>query len=156
MENNQIPERTYSAEGVDHLPIPTMRSVSPDFIPCVLATLRDIVHDYISSEHPQRNRIWHRLLSAMKLSLSTIRRADKGSKRKRPFRQQAEVHERDEAKAQDVRAIKKATRLVLEGCATKGARVMGQNFTSLDLTDEEILDKLAQLHPPTALRLHSP
>ena len=133
-------------EGVDLLPIPTVRNISPDLIPCVIATFREIVKDYINADHQQRNIIWHRLLSAMKLSLAGVRRASGRSRRQRPYLKNNDDKE-DQAALNDRRAIKRATRLVTEGCASKAARVLDQAFTPSNLPDEETLDKLSELHP---------
>ena len=121
LENHQLPERKGTGnEGIDYLPIPTMRTISPEFIPCVVATLRDIVRGYMHSDYVQRNQVWHRLLSAMKLSLATIRTMDKRSTRRDPINTKSNTTIVDSEITQDIRAIKKAKRLVLEGCATKG------------------------------------
>ena len=154
MENHQLAEHlTCGNEGIDHLPIPTMRTVSPEFIPCVVATLRDIIRNYANVDFAQRNQIWHRLLSAMKLSLVTIRDVDKRSTRRKPFTPKATV---DSDAAQDLRAINKAKRLVLEGCACKAAKTLSQKFKSINLSDEEVLDKLTELHPQKPCDFEAP
>ena len=48
---------TGSEEDVDHLPIPTSRIFSPEFIPAVVALYRDIIHSYGYTDYPERNRI---------------------------------------------------------------------------------------------------
>ena len=105
---------------VDHLPIPTTRIFSADFIPSVVAIYRDIICMYSSSDHSQRSRIWNRTLSAMKLSLATVHKANFKQRKRRPFHQKDEQQET----MGDTRAVKRATRLVLEGNATKAAKVM--------------------------------
>ena len=47
----------------------------------------------------------------------------------------------------DARAIKKATRLVIEGCVSKAAKVLDQKVQKHTLNDQEICQKLRDLHP---------
>ena len=108
--------------------------------------LRNIVQEYINSDHTQRTKIWHRLLSAIKLSLATVRENSGKRRRRLPLRE-PDDGERKEETLSDTRAIKRATRLVLDGCTSKAAKVLDQTFTPKQLTDEETLDKLAALHP---------
>ena len=141
-----FPEKAKDDSSVDLLPIPTLRSISPDLAPCVVVVLRNIVQEYINSDHTQRTKIWHRLLSAIKLSLATVRENSGKRRRRLPLRE-PDDGERKEETLSDTRAIKRATRLVLDGCTSKAAKVLDQTFTPKQLTDEETLDKLAALHP---------
>ena len=65
--------RIHTEEDLDKNPMPTMRTIPAEFVPCVIAIYRDIVRDYADSSYEQRNRIWNCILSAMKHSLATIR-----------------------------------------------------------------------------------
>ena len=148
-------------EDVDHLPIPTARNFSPDFIPCVLATYRDIISTYGKSDYPVRNKIWNQMMSAMKLSLATVRLANGRRRRRTPINsQKAEGEDRTDADLDsstgDRRAIKKAIRLVLEGCTSKATKVLDQPFRRLELSDEQVLEKLQALHPKNEYKIHLP
>ena len=60
---------------LDHELMPTLRTVSPEFIPCAVAIYRELLRDYAESTYPERNCIWHKVLSATKYSLATVRNA---------------------------------------------------------------------------------
>ena len=155
----------HTENDLDLEPMPTLRSVAPEFIPCVVAIYRDIVRDYAESPYPQRNRIWHRTLSAMKYSLATIRKATAKRRRRRPrdfsSLQDGESQNGHTSTANgprlidDKRAIKKATSLALDGCVSKASRVINQEITPRTLSDSETIEKLRALHPdlPTTFRL---
>ena len=78
--------------------------------------------------------------------------SSKRKRRRRPFPEgnedkttQAEVSKGRQVT--DKRAIKRATKLVLEGNTRKAAQVMDQAFTPYQLSEEETLSKLEDLHP---------
>ena len=129
--------------------MPTLRSVSSEFVPCVVAIYRDIMRDYASSSYEQRNQIWNRTLSAMKHSLATVRHIIGKKRRRRPveIQETTTLNSEAEQKASDLRAIKKATRLLLEGATKKGTRVLDQETATTTMTDEGKLDQLRKLHP---------
>ena len=173
VQQNSEPSKTYSRrqhteDDLDREPMPTLRTVSPEYIPCVVAIYRDIMREYADSSYPHRYRIWHRVLSAMKYSLATIRKVTVKRRRRRPLdshddqESSQENHElqRSEgtvpnADANDKRAIKKATSLVLDGCVSKASQIMDREITAKSQSDEEIVEKLIALHPnlPTSFRL---
>ena len=107
---------------------------------------REIIRMYQQSDYLERNRIWHRALSAMKFSLAETRKSYVRKRRRKPIITGHEAIE-DEQLAGDLRAIKRATRLALEGSVTKAAKIMGQSFKRSKLTDKETLEKLLALHP---------
>ena len=153
-ENLIIPNN--ASGNIDYEPIPTLRSFTQEMIPCVVATYRDILHGYIESDFPQRTSIWHCLLSAMKLSLAAARVATGRARRRRPTTKkddetqndtQQNANENKEEHVSDKRAIKRATRLALEGCASKAAKVLDREFKKNELSNEETLSKLKELHP---------
>ena len=117
---------TYHTEAdLDLEPMPTLRSISPEFVPCVVAIYRDILRDYAESLYPQRNKIWSKILSTMKHSLATIRKVSAKRRRRRPLTpSQSQDFEENRNVQQDNRAIKKSTSLVLDGCVKKASRVI--------------------------------
>ena len=147
---------SHTEADLDFDPMPTMRTVSAEFVPCVVSIYRDIMRDYADSSYDQRNQIWHRTMSAMKHSLATVLIGKK--RRRRPIQTQetnagnSEV----EQKAKDLRAVKKATRLVLEGAIKKATRVLDQDITETSLGDEEKLSQLQKLHPSLPISFELP
>ena len=139
----------HTEADLDLDPMPTLRSVSSEFVPCVVAIYRDIMRDYASSSYEQRNQIWNRTLSAMKHSLATVRHIIGKKRRRRPveIQETTTLNSEAEQKASDLRAIKKATRLLLEGATKKGTRVLDQETATTTMTDEGKLDQLRKLHP---------
>ena len=149
--------RDWQGDDVDHLPIPTAKTISPDFVPRVIAIYRDIMQLYQQSDYPQRNKIWHQVLSAMKLSLAEVRLTNAKQRRRRPpqdtYTDKAE--EESEVK-EDRRAIKRATRLALEGCTSKATKVLDRSFQRHSLTDQETIQKLRALHPEQTCKFKVP
>ena len=140
----------WSDEDTDFQPIPTARTLTPEIIPCVTATYRNIVRDYGDSNYDQRNQIWHRILSAMKLSLANVRQMSERQRRRRPLPETNETSSENTNTTDDTRAIKRATKLVLEGCVSKAAKVLDRKFKPNTLTNQETLGKLELLHPQKA------
>ena len=111
------------------------------------------------------------MLSATKLSLANIRTLSNRQRKRRPpsdsnhnneeGRSLEAIHDKesetDQEKDSDDRAIKKSTRLVLEGCNTKAAKILDQTFQKNELSDQENIEKLGELHPqrPSELRVPS-
>ena len=136
----------WKGDDVDHLPIPTAKTISPDFIPRILAIYRDIMQPYHQSDYPKRNKIWNQVLSAMKLSLAEVRQSSVRQRRRRPLRDpfNDDKAEEEVVAKEDRRAIKRVTRLALEGCVSKACKVFDRSFQNKSLTD---LQKLRDLHP---------
>ena len=123
---------------------------SPEFIPCVVTIYREMMRNYADSNYPERNRIWQRVLSAMKFSLATVRNASAKRGRRKPIEEQAQDTSQGSQPSQtltDARAIKKAFSLALDGCVSKASNVLDQEFKPKCLSDEEIVAKLRDLHP---------
>ena len=137
----------YTEEDLDLTPMPKLRAIYADFAPCVIAIYRDIIRDYAISSYDLRNDIWNRVLSAMKHSLTVVRTASRRQKRRRPFPDDENDMDTDEKSKAEMRTIKKATRLALEGCVTKATKVLDQEVRPHELTDDEICEKLKDLHP---------
>ena len=56
LENQEIPLSTPpDSEGIDRLPIPTMRAIGPEFAPCVISLLRNIVQNYSTADYETRS-----------------------------------------------------------------------------------------------------
>ena len=55
----------WAPDDLDHSPIPTSRIISPEMIPGVVATYRELMSEYAHSSYSQRHEIWHSVLSAM-------------------------------------------------------------------------------------------
>ena len=85
----------------------------------------------------------------MKLSLASVRQANSRQRRRRPIQQETVEHNQpeDEFFHEDKRAIKRATRLVLENCTSKASRIFDCSFQKSTLTDQEKVQKLRALHP---------
>ena len=85
----------------------------------------------------------------MKLSLASVRQANSRQRRRRPIQQETVEHNQpeDEFFHEDKRAIKRATRLVLENCTSKASRILDCSFQKSTLTDQEKVQKLRALHP---------
>ena len=162
-QENCRPTFQHTEDDLDLEPMPTLRTVSPEFIPSVIAIYRDIVRDYAECQYPQRNRIWHRTLSAMKYSLATIRKANGRRRRRRPLDilqtdcdTKSEHSDSSQSRnlvyngpdtVSDKRAIKKATSLVIDGCVSKATRLLDQEVTPRTLNDTQTIEKLRALHP---------
>ena len=86
VENQAIERGRADDSGVDLLPMPTLRTISPEFAPCVVAMLRNIVQEYASSDPTLKTKIWHKLLSAIKLSLAAVRASAGRQRRRRPLK----------------------------------------------------------------------
>ena len=157
------PVVNHTESDLDHIPMPTQRTIGPDFAPCVVAIYRDIMRGYADASYEERNRIWHRVLSAVKHSLAAVRAATGRTRRRRPLREENDTVQENDASQDkqsnllDKRAIKKATRLVLENCTKKASKVLDQKIRTRTLTDEETFKKLQDLHPqlPTTFQLPS-
>ena len=150
----------WKSKDLDYVPIPTSRVIKPEMISAVIASYREIMREYINSTYPQRHKIWHEVLSAMKYSLAIVRQASNRRRRRRPFEADSETSgdhptKSDEHEA-DKRAIKKATRLVMEGCARKACKTLDQKFIPNTLSDDQILDRLKDLHPQHEYKFNLP
>ena len=148
-----LPVPDWSDDDLDHTPIPTSRIVKPELMPGVITTYREIMCEYIQSTYPVKHKIWHSVLSAMKTSLATITQASTRRNRRRPLQMESETNsEKAESSAHDTekmdkRAIKKATRLVIERATRKAAQVLDRKISTHQLSEEETLQKLQDLHP---------
>ena len=148
--HQELRTRTHTEEDLDKNPMPTMRIIPAEFVPCVIAIYRDIVRDYADSSYEQRNRIWNCILSAMKHSLATIRDLSGKKRRRRPLPDSVAGEEnngKSTSDTDDTRAMKKATKLALEGCVSKATRVLDQEVKQSSLRDEEKMEQLQRLHP---------
>ena len=143
----------WTSKDLDYDPIPTSRVIKPEMMPAVVSSYREIMSEYTNSTYPQRHKIWQGVLSAMKFSLATIREVSNRRRRRRPFETDTKMDDgtprqpQSAENAADKRAIKKATRLFMEGCTSKAAKVMDQKFVQKTLTDDQTLEKLKDLHP---------
>ena len=114
-------------------------------------TFRDILRDYPDSNYEYRNRIWHRLMSATKHSLATIRETA-GKKRRRKLHphevSQCSPAEENLEKA-DIRAAKKLSVLLWRVAPPKQQRFWTYSVEVRKdrLSDAETLAKLETLHP---------
>ena len=155
-----IPSVTNTECDLDLEPIPTVKSIGSEFVPCVIAVYRELIRDYADCGYDQRNKIWHRLMSAMKFSLAAVREAYTRRRRRRPMKSKRELQKAENAmedeEASDARAIKKAIRLVVEGCASKATKVLDQEVIERKLSDEETIAKLKTLHPYSERTFHLP
>ena len=150
------PKVNHTENDLDFEPLPTSKSIEAEFIPCVISIYRELMRDYADSSYEYRNKVWNRVLSAMKFSLTTIREASKKRRRRRPFPEPLShnVEQNEDSKVN--RAIKKATRLILEGCVTKATKALDQENQTSILSDQEILKKLRDLHPNSESSIQQP
>ena len=153
-----LPVLEWSDDDLDHTPIPTARVIKPESIPGVIATFREIMSEYIQSSYPERYKIWHSVLSAMKTSLADIQRAGIRRSRRRPLSCEMNTCENEESKEEktDKRAIKKATRLMIEGSTKKATQILDRKFAAHQLSDKETLQKLQDLHPQSSYEFDLP
>ena len=149
-EIEQTTAVNHTEKDLDLEPLPTMRTISPEFVPGVVTIFRDIIRDYADSNYEYRNRIWHRLMSATKHSLATIREKNGRKRRKRPQNSDDisdSTMSADNLERSDIRAMKKAIRLVLDGCTSKASKVIDIDMRKGTLSDAEVMTKLRDLHP---------
>ena len=148
----------HTETDLDLEPMPTMRSVGPDFTTCVVAIYRDIVREYAESTYPHRNRIWNKVLSAMKYSLATIRKVSTKRRRRRPIGElQPQGNDpKDQSAINDKRAIKKAvSQLHAVIKSTSGVR-QGSALSSLYFCAllQDALVEVAKLFPDVKIRAY--
>ena len=146
---DQLNTTSTTEQDLDFEPLPTMRTIPAEYIPGEVMIFRDILRDYPDSNYEYRNRIWHRLMSATKHSLATIRETAGKKRRRKPHPHevsQCSPAEENLEKA-DIRAAKKAIRLALEGCTSKATKVLDIEVRKGRLSDAETLAKLEALHP---------
>ena len=125
----------------------------------VVAIFRDMMRDYKDISYEERNKVWNRFLSATKYSLAPVQAAAAKRRRRRPPRAPS-THPssagQSKTEARDTRAIKRATRLVLEGAISKATKVLDKEIKEKTLTDDVIFEKLKQLHPQKPITFNLP
>ena len=97
----------HTDEDLDFAPMPTLRTIDPEFAACVIAIYRDIIRHYADVSHDERNGIWNRVLSAMKHSLATVRTM---STRKRHTRLTPESNTPQTSEVEEQRVNARATK----------------------------------------------
>ena len=156
VEHNPRSQIEHTEMDLDYDPLPTQKTIEADFIPCVVAIFRDIVREYAESDELDRNRTWHKVLSACKFSLAADRQASSKRRRRRPIQLEDSDNAVSYEEKQDQRAIKKSFRLIREGCSSKATKVLDQETRPNRLSDSETLEKLELLHPKNASNIRVP
>ena len=114
---------------------------------------------YLFTCYEERNKVWNRVLSATKYSLAAVQAAAAKRRSRHPPRAPSSHPSsagQSKTEARDTRAIKRATRLVLEGAVSKATKVLDKEIKEKTLTDDVIFEKLKQLHPQKPITFNLP